>query len=137
MYALYGNSDTDGMAEEVQQRFIGVALIGLLYIAFGIIMLFAFIAVITGKGLPDFLEFKSETYNLLLMGLVNIAAAVGLLYRKKGMWSVTMVFLAVIIIGDLMDLFFTGTAKLAVFFIYLAILLYMMSREVRVWYGVK
>ena len=125
------------MAEEVQQRFIGVALIGLLYIAFGIIMLFAFIAVITGKGLPDFLEFKSETYNLLLMGLVNIAAAIGLLYRKKSMWSVTMVFLAIIIIGDLMDLFFTGTAKLVVFFIYLAVLLYMMSREVRVWYGVK
>ena len=125
------------MAEEVQQRFIGVALIGLIYIAFGIILMFAFISVMIGKGLPDFLEFKSESYNLLLMGLVNIAATVGLLYRKKSMWSVTMVFLAIIIIGDLMDLFFTGTAKLAVFFIYLAILLYMMSREVRVWYGVK
>ena len=137
MYALYRNRDIIGMAEEVQQRFIGVALIGLIYIAFGIILMFAFISVMIGKGLPDFLEFKSESYNLLLMGLVNIAAAVGLLYRKKGMWSVTMVFLAVIIIGDLMDLFFTGTAKLAVFFIYLAILLYMMSREVRVWYGVK
>ena len=137
MYALYRNRDIIGMAEEVQQRFIGVALIGLIYIAFGIILMFAFISVMIGKGLPDFLEFKSESYNLLLMGLVNIAAAVGLLYRKKSMWSVTMVFLAIIIIGDLMDLFFTGTAKLVVFFIYLAVLLYMMSREVRVWYGVK
>ena len=125
------------MAEERPPTFMGVAIMGLLFITMGVVMVFAFIITVTGNDLPEILEFKSESYSILLIGLVNIAAAVGLLYRSKGMWSVTMIFVAVIMIGDLMDLFFTGTTKIVVFILYLAVLLYMMTNEVRVWYGVK
>ena len=125
------------MAEERPPTFMGVAIMGLLFITMGVVMVFAFIITVTGNDLPEILEFKSESYSILLIGLVNIAAAVGLLYRSKGMWSVTMIFVAVIMIGDLMDLFFTGTMKIVVFILYLAVLLYMMTNEVRVWYGVK
>ena len=125
------------MAEERQPAFMGVAIMGLFFIAAGIIMVFAFIITLTGNALPEVLEFKSESYSLLLIGLVNVAAALGLLYRAKSMWSITMIFIAVIMVGDLMDLFFTGTTKIVVLILYLAVLLYMMTNEVRVWYRVK
>ena len=125
------------MTEERQPAFMGVAIMGLFFIAAGIIMVFAFIITLTGNALPEVLEFKSESYSLLLIGLVNIAAALGLLYRAKSMWSITMIFIAVIMVGDLMDLFFTGTTKIVVLILYLAVLLYMMTNEVRVWYMVK
>ena len=125
------------MTEDRPQTFMGVAIMGLFFIIIGIVMVFAFIITLTGNDLPEILEFKSESYSILLIGIVNIAAAVGLLYRSKGMWSVTMIFVAVIMIGDLMDLFFTGNTKIAVFIAYLAVLLYMMTNEVRVWYRVK
>ena len=125
------------MTEERPQSFMGVAVMGLFFIAIGIVMVFAFIITITGNDLPEILEFKSESYSILLIGLVNIAAAVGLLYRAKSMWSITMIFVAVIIVGDLMDLFFTGTTKIVIAILYLAVILYMMTNEVRVWYGMK
>ncbi len=125
------------MSDEVQMKFYGVAIMGLLYISFGIVMLFAFVSVMAGVALPDFLVFNSESYNYLLIGLVNLAAAVGILYRSQSMWSITMVFDAVILIGSLMDIFFTGNAKIAVFVLYLAALMFMMSKEARVWYNVK
>ena len=125
------------MTEERQPAFMGVAIMGLFFIAAGIIMVFAFIITLTGNALPEVLEFKSESYSLLLIGLVNIAAALGLLYRAKSMWSITMIFIAVIMVGDLMDLFFTGTTKIVVLILYLAVLLYMMTNEVRIWYRVK
>ena len=125
------------MTEERPQSFMGVAVMGLFFIAIGIVMVFAFIITITGNDLPEILEFRSESYSILLIGLVNIAAAVGLLYRAKSMWSITMIFVAVIIVGDLMDLFFTGTTKIVVAILYLAVILYMMTNEVRVWYGMK
>ena len=125
------------MTEERPPTFMGVAIMGLFFIVAGIVMMFAFIITLTGNDLPETLEFRSESYSILLIGLVNIAAAVGLLYRSKGMWSVTMIFVAVIMVGDLMDLFFTGTTKIVVFILYLAVILYMMTNEVRVWYRVK
>ena len=125
------------MTEERPQSFVGVAIMGLFFIVIGIVMVFAFIITITGNDLPEILEFKSESYSILLIGLVNIAAAVGLLYRAKSMWSITMIFVAVIIVGDLMDLFFTGTTKIVIAILYLAVILYMMTNEVRVWYGMK
>ena len=125
------------MTEERPPTFTGVAIMGLFFIAVGIVMVFAFIITITGNDLPEILEFKSESYSILLIGLVNIAAAVGLLYRAKSMWSITMIFVAVIIVGDLMDLFFAGTTKIVVAILYLAVILYMMTNEVRVWYGMK
>ena len=125
------------MTDSEQPKFYGVALMGLFFMSFGIVMLFAFLIKVTGGELPAVIEFKSESYSILLIGLVNIAAAICLLYRKKGMWSITMVFIAVIIIGNLMDVFFSGNTKVAVFIIYLAVLLYMMTREVRVWYSVE
>ena len=123
-------NDTD------QPRFIGIALMGLLFIAFGITMLFAFAMKTAGMDLPEPLEFRSEPYNLLLLGIVNIGATVGILHRSKSVWSVTMVFIAVIMIGDLMDIFFTGNTKIVVFILYLAVLMYMMSKECRLWYNV-
>ena len=125
------------MTEERPQSFMGVAVMGLFFIAIGIVMVFAFIITITGNDLPEILEFRSESYSILLIGLVNIAGAVCLLYRAKSMWSITMIFVAVIIVGDLMDLFFTGTTKIVVAILYLAVILYMMTNEVRVWYGMK
>lgn len=122
---------------EAQPRFTGVALMGLFFIIAGIVMIFAFITTMTGANLPDFLEFKSESYSMLLMGIVNMIAAAGIFYRNKSMWSVTIVFVVVIIIGDLMNLFFTGTTKVIVALIYVAVLIYILTREVRVWYNVN
>ncbi len=122
---------------EAQPRFTGVALMGLFFIIAGIVMIFAFITDMTGANLPDFLEFKSESYSMLLMGIVNMIAAAGIFYRNKSIWSVTIVFVVVIIIGDLMDLFFTGTTKVIVALIYVAVLIYLLTREVRVWYNVN
>ena len=110
---------------------------GLFFIIAGIVMIFAFITIMTGANLPDFLEFKSESYSMLLMGIVNMIAAAGIFYRNKSMWSVTIVFVVVIIIGDLMNLFFTGTTKVIVALIYVAVLIYLLTREVRVWYNVN
>ena len=119
-----------------QPKFTGVALMGLLFIIVGFVMIFAFLITVTGNNLPGFLEFKSESYSMLLLGIVNIVSAAGIFYRNKGMWSVTMIFVAVIMVGDLMDIFFTGNTKIAVFIIYLAVLMFMMTREVRIWYNV-
>ena len=119
-----------------QPRFTGVALMGLLFIIVGFVMIFAFIINITGNSLPDFLQFKSESYSMLLLGIVNIISAAGIFYRNKGMWSVTIVFVVVIVIGDLMDLFFTGTTKIVIALVYVAVLIYMLTREVRLWYNV-
>ena len=125
------------MAQSTQTSSVGMAIIGLFFITAGFVMVFAFIIKVTGGDLPEFLEFRAEPYNLLLIGLVNLAGAVGLLYRAKSMWSITMIFIAVIMVGDLMDLFFSGNTKIAVFIIYLAVLLYMMSNDARVWYRVR
>ena len=125
------------MAQSTQTSSVGMAIIGLFFITAGFVMVFAFIIKVTGGNLPEFLEFRAEPYNLLLIGLVNLAGAVGLLYRAKSMWSITMIFVAVIMVGDLIDLFFTGTTKIVVAIVYLAVLLYMMTNEVRVWYKVK
>ena len=122
---------------EDQPRFTGVALMGLFFIIAGIVMIFAFITTMTDANLPGFLEFKSESYSMLLMGIVNMIAAAGIFYRNKSMWSVTIVFVVVIIIGDLMNLFFTGTTKVIVALIYVAVLIYLLTREVRVWYNVN
>ena len=119
-----------------QQRFMGVALMGLLFIIVGFVMIFAFLITVTGNALPDFLEFRSESYSMLRLGIVNIASAAGIFYRSKSVWSFTIVFIVVIIIGDLMDLFFTGTTKVVVALVYVAVLIYMLTREVRVWYNV-
>ena len=119
-----------------QPRFTGVALMGLLFIIVGFVMIFAFIINITGNSLPDFLQFKSESYSMLLLGIVNIISAAGIFYRNKSTWSFTIVFMVVIVIGDLMDLFFTGNTKVVVALIYVAVLIYMLTREVRLWYNV-
>ena len=123
------------MSDE-QPRFLGIALMGLLFIAVGFVMVFAFIIDITGGALPDVLEFRSESYSMLLLGIVNIVSAAGIFYRNKSTWSFTIVFMVVIVIGDLMDLFFTGNTKVVVALIYVAVLIYMLTREVRLWYNV-
>ena len=120
---------------EDRPRFTGIAIMGLFFITAGIIMVFAFIASVTGANLPEFLEFRSESYSMLMMGIVNIAAAIGLLYRHKSMWSITVVFIVIIMAGDLMDIFFTGNMKIAVFIAYLAVVMYLLTKEARVWYN--
>ena len=47
-----------------------------------------------------------------------------------------MVFMAVIALGDIIGVFFTGTMKFIVFFAYLAVIMYMFSKECRTWYNV-
>ena len=119
-----------------QPRFTGVALMGLLFIIVGFVMIFAFLITVTGNALPDLLEFRSESYSMLLLGIVNIASAAGIFYRNKSIWSFTIVFVVVIIVGDLMDLFFTGNTKVVVALVYVAVLIYLLTREVRLWYNV-
>ena len=136
-YAKYPDCDDLPMSDNAQPRFYGIAVIGLFFIIVGVIMLFAFIASITGAKLPEFLEFRSEAYNIVLIGLVNLGAAFGLLYRTKGVWTFTLIFITVIMIGDIMDLFFTGVTKFVIFFAYLATVMYLLSGEAKIWYNIK
>ena len=110
---------------------------GLLFIAFGIIMLFAFVMDIAGMEIPEALVIETGSYNYLLLGLVNIGMAFGIMYRNKGVWSVTMVFTAIVAIGSIMGIFFVGNTKIAVFILYVAALIYLMTRECRTWYNVN
>ena len=89
---------------EEQQKFTCVALMGLFFIIAGFVMIFAFLIDVTGNALPDILEFRSESYSMLLLGIVNIVSAAGIFYRNKAMWSITIMFVLVTVVGDLMDL---------------------------------
>ena len=119
-----------------QQKFTCVALMGLFFIIAGFVMIFAFLIDVTGNALPDVLEFRSESYSMLLLGIVNIVSAAGIFYRNKAMWSITIMFVLVTVVGDLMDLFFTGTTKVVVAVVYIALFIYLLTGEVRLWYNV-
>ena len=121
---------------EEQQKFTCVALMGLFFIIAGFVMIFAFLIDVTGNALPDILEFRSESYSMLLLGIVNIVSAAGIFYRNKAMWSITIMFVLVTVVGDLMDLFFTGTTKVVVAVVYIALFIYLLTGEVRLWYNV-
>ena len=121
---------------EEQQKFTCVALMGLFFILAGFVMIFAFLIDVTGNALPDILEFRSESYSMLLLGIVNIVSAAGIFYRNKAMWSITIMFVLVTVVGDLMDLFFTGTTKVVVAVVYIALFIYLLTGEVRLWYNV-
>lgn len=114
-----------------------LAVIGLFWIAMGILLIFTFAMSMMGKQLPDFLQFKSESYNLLVLGIVNIVSALGLLYRVTKMWSITIIFMIVIVIGSFMDLFFTSTLKWVLAVAYLVVLIYLMMWPSRAWYKVE
>ena len=119
-----------------QPSFMGMAILGLFFIIVGILTVFAFIGMNAGMDMPDLLRFRSESYSILMIGLVNIISAIGLVYRAKFMWSVTIVFAVVIILGNVIDVFFTDTAKIAFIIAYVAVVMYLLSKEAKMWYGV-
>ena len=118
-------------------RYTGVAVTGLFFLTVGVIMIFSFIAAVADMALPGFLVFKGESYNMLFIGLVNLASAAGLLYRVKSMWSITMVFNAVILVGSFMGLFLSDTANIVVIMLYAIITVYYMTGTVRTWYRIQ
>ena len=134
-YAFNMDVDHDLMSDNVQPRFTGIAVTGLFFIIMGTVAMFTFIATVSGAELPEMLEFESESYNILLIGLVNLGAAFGIFHRSKAVWTFTLIFISVIMIGDIMGLFFTGTTKIVVFIAYLAVVMYLLTKEARVWYN--
>lgn len=124
--------------DTAEPKFIGIAAMGLFFIAAGVIFILGFaMDTAAGMNMPGFLETRSESYNLLMMGIVNIAAAIGLLYRVKSMWSFTLVVVAIMIFGNLTDIFFIGSVKIVVFATYALIAMLLMTNEAKLWYRLK
>ncbi len=125
------------MMSEEQRDFTTMGVLGLAYTILGIGSVFVFIAGMAGATVPQFLSYNTEnSYSILLIGIVNIAAAVGLLKRISYMWSATLMFMIVIFAGNLLGLFYTDVMKY-VFVVFTALaVLYMFTTNARLWYGV-
>ncbi len=125
------------MMSEDQRDFTTMGVLGLAYTILGIGSVFVFIAGMTGATVPQFLSYNADnSYSILLIGIVNIAAAVGLLKRISYMWSATLMFMIVIFAGNLLGLFYTDVMKY-VFIVFTALaVLYMFTTNARLWYGV-
>ena len=107
---------------------------GLIYIAMGILSMFLFIGYTVGMPVPEVFSFNENTISLLFISLVNLLSAWGLLYRKKSMWSPTLVFMAIIAVGDLAGLFFTDVFKYVSCALAIICGLYLFSTPAREWY---
>ena len=125
------------MMSEDQRDFTTMGVLGLAYTILGIGSVFVFIAGMAGATVPQFLSYNADnSYSILLIGIVNIAAAVGLLKRISYMWSATLMFMIVIFAGNLLGLFYTDVMKY-VFVVFTALaVLYMFTTNARLWYGV-
>lgn len=117
------------------QRYPGIALLGLLFTIFGVSMLVAFIASMANIQLPAFLEINSPNYNYLLMGIVFVIAAVGLLHRVTKLWSITIIFMIIVIVGNALGLFFDGPMRFIMIAIFAVALVYILMQKSRNWYG--
>ena len=122
---------------ELKTNHSEMLIFGLIYIIMGLISLFVFIAYTANMEVPKILSFSENTISLLLIGVVNLASAWGLLYRKKYMWSATMMFMIVIIIGNIMGLFYTDVFKYVSCVLSAICLLYLFSTPARQWYMVE
>ena len=123
--------------KELHTNHSEMAVFGLIYIVLGLISAFVFIAYTANISVPGFLEFSEQRFSLLLLALVYLLSAWGVLTRKKYMWSATITFMAVSIIGNIAGFFFKGE-----FFIVMIVLsaicgLYLFSTPAKEWYGVQ
>ena len=123
---------------ELRTNHSEMAVFGLIYIAFGIICIFLFIAYRTGVEIPSILEYKSSSLGLLIMGAVNLVNAWGVLSRKRFMWSITLTFLIVQFAGCALGFFFVHDSTRVVLCIVFAICgLYLFSTPSREWYCIE
>ena len=115
-----------------------MAIFGLIYIVFGIVCIFLFISYQANLQIPSILAYKSNSFGLLVMGIVNLVNAWGVLSRKNQMWSITILFLIVQFAGCAMGVFFIDTTmRIAMCVLFAVCALYMFSTPAREWYQVK
>ena len=125
------------MTDTPERDFTTMGVLGLAYTIIGIGSVFVFLAYITGASIPTFLTFDvSNSYSILLIGIVNIAFAIGLLKRAKYMWSATLMFMIVILTGSILGLFYTDVMRYVLCVFTALATLYMFSTNARLWYGV-
>ena len=122
---------------ELRTNHSEMAVFGLIYIVFGFICIFLFIAYQTGMEIPSILTYKSSPLGLLIMGVVNLVNAWGVLSRKNFMWSITLTFLIVQFVGCALGFFFIYDAtRIALCIVFAICGLYMFSTPAREWYCV-
>jgi len=114
-----------------------MALFGLIYLILGIVCAFLFIAYTAGIEVPGFLEFSEQRYSLIFMAVVFLASAWGVLSRRRFMWSATLTFMAVCVIGNIAGFFFKGDFKIAVIILCAICGLYLFSTPAKEWYSVQ
>lgn len=123
--------------KELHTNHSEMAVFGLIYIVLGLISVFVFIAYTAGMNVPGFLEFSEQRISLLLIAAVCLLSAWGVLSRKKYMWSATITFMVVCVMGNAVGFFYKGG-----FFIVMIVLcaicgLYLFSTPAKEWYGVQ
>ena len=74
---------------------------GLLYVMFGLVVLFASIAVTFEFSLSEILMIGTESYNYLLREIVNIVSAYGLIHKMRNMQGISLIFDAMMAAGSL------------------------------------
>ncbi len=121
---------------ELKTNHSEMMIFGLIYVVVSLLSLFLFIGYTAGIQVPKIFTFNENAISLLFISIVNLASAWGLLYRKKYMWSATMMFMFVIIIGGIMDLFFTDVFKYVSIVLATICALYLFSTPAREWYMV-
>ncbi len=125
------------MTDTPERDFTTMGVLGLAYTIIGIGSIFVFLAYIAGTNIPAFLTFdESNSYSILLIGIVNVASAIGLLKRAKFMWSATLMFMIVIFAGSILGLFYTDVIRYVLCVFTALAVLYMFSTNARLWYGV-
>ncbi len=123
--------------EKLQTNHSEMALFGLIYIVLGFISLFVFIAYVAGMEIPAFLEFSDQRYSLILIAAVCLASAWGVLARKKYMWSATLTFMVVCIMGNIAGFFFKGDFYIVMCVLCAICALYLFSTPAKEWYGME
>lgn len=131
------SAEPNGQTGSNLQNYTGMALLGLLFTIVGVSMLFIFIVSLTGIDIPEPLKINSPNYNYLLMGIVFIIAAIGLLKRIQKLWSITIIFMVIMIAGNALGLFFDGPMRIIVIVIFVAALIYILMHKARTWYGIE
>ena len=119
------------------QNYPGIALLGLLFTVVGVSMLIMFIASAVGIHVPEAFEINSPNYNYLLMGIVFIIAMIGLMKRVQKLWSITIIFMVIMIAGNALDIFFDGPMRIITIVIFIAGLIYILMEKSRNWYGIE
>ncbi|WP_400209419.1 hypothetical protein [Candidatus Methanarcanum hacksteinii] len=125
------------MTETSGKDFTTMAVLGLAYTIIGIGSIFVFLVYVADIAIPELLSFNEDNaYSILLIGIVNIASAIGLLKRVKYMWSASLMFMIVVLAGSIIGLFYIGPMRYILSIFTAFAVLYMFSTNARLWYGV-